>query len=152
VFRARIAGRESEGAFVRTGDLGFRARGQLFVTGRCKDLIILKGRNLAPQDVERSVEGCDETLRSGCGAAFSVEVEGEERVVVVQEVSEAGRARAPRILERIRDAVAEEHGTRIHGALLTEARSIPKTSSGKVRRFACKRAFLEGSLPVVARL
>ena len=96
-FGARLADDEAAGPFLRTGDLGFfdrgdRAGGELFVTGRLKDLIILRGRNLYPQDIEATVERAHAVLRPGGGAAFSVDVDGEERLVVVQEVDQIGRA------------------------------------------------------------
>src|SRR4029077_2284192 len=88
VFRARLAGgpaEAGEASFLRTGDLGFLRGGELFVTGRLKDLIIIRGRNLYPQDIELTVERSHPALRPGCGAAFSIELGQEERLVVVHE-------------------------------------------------------------------
>jgi acyl-CoA synthetase (AMP-forming)/AMP-acid ligase II/acyl carrier protein len=149
-FQAFLAG-TGEGPFLRTGDLGFLADGELFVTGRSKDLIILRGRNHYPQDIELTVEQADPALRSGCGAAFAVEVAGEERLVVVQEVERRLRDGLAEVAERVRRAVAEEHEAQVHEVVLIRAGSLPKTSSGKVQRHACRAAYAAGELAVVGR-
>jgi amino acid adenylation domain-containing protein len=156
-FRARLAGgpadagaEAGEASFLRTGDLGFLRGGELFVTGRLKDLIIIRGRNLYPQDVERTAEESHAALRPGCGAAFAVEDEGEERLVVVQELDPHHRDEAGAALEALRRAVAEEHEVMVHQAVLVRAGTIPKTSSGKIQRHAACAAFLAGSLVVEA--
>jgi amino acid adenylation domain-containing protein len=152
LFRARTAG--GDGPFLRTGDFGFvAADGELFVTGRLKDLIILRGRNVYPQDVERTAERVDPALRPGGGAAFSIERGGEERLVVVQEV-EHGRPGAPEpsdLAEAVRRAVADEHEVAVEEVVLLRSGTLPKTSSGKVRRQACREGYLAGSLTVVGR-
>jgi amino acid adenylation domain-containing protein len=141
-----------EGPFLRTGDLGFIEDGELFVTGRLKDLIILRGRNHYPQDLELTAERSHGALRPGGGAAFAVDLEGEERLVIVCEVE---RRRGLRDLEMeevaaaVRRAVAEEHEVQVHRVVLLRAGTLPKTSSGKVRRHACRAGFLAGSLTVV---
>jgi len=94
--------------FLRTGDLGFIQDGELFITGRFKDLIIIRGRNHYPQDLELTVEQCDEALRPGCGAAFSVDIEGEERLIIVQEVDQRKNPDLEALIEDIRLAIAEE--------------------------------------------
>lgn len=149
-FRARLAGRP--GSFLRTGDLGLLDEaGRLFVTGRLKDLVILRGRNHYPQDIEWAVERSDPpALRPGCGAAFTVLVDGEEAVVVVHEVTAAGRAEPAAVLAAARRAVTEEVDADPHAVVLVEPRTIPKTSSGKIQRGACRDAFLAGELRVVA--
>ncbi len=152
-FRAFIAdGAGGERPFLRTGDLGFLSGGELFVTGRAKDLIIIRGRNHYPQDIELTVESSHAALRPGCCAAFAVEEGGEERLVIVQEVRrEAARgADLSAALEAIRRGVAEEHEVQLQAVVLIRPASLPKTSSGKVRRSACRAAFLQGSLDVVA--
>ncbi|MBQ1066093.1 AMP-binding protein [Micromonospora sp. D75] len=151
-FRARLAG-SGDGPFLRTGDLGFLTDdGELFVTGRHKDLIIIAGRNHYPSDIEVTVEQSDPTLRPGCGVACSVEVDGEERLVVIQEVG-GSRARldAERVVTAIRGAVAQEHGLQVHDVVLIKQGSIPKTSSGKLQRRAARQSFLTGDLTVLAR-
>jgi len=132
--------------YLRTGDLGFLVDGELFVAGRLKDLVILRGRNLYPQDVELAVERSHPALRPGCGAAFAVEVDGEERLVVVQEVDRHYAAGLTPLEAAIRRAVAEEQEAQIHVLVLVRAGSIPKTSSGKIQRRACRELFLAGKL------
>jgi amino acid adenylation domain-containing protein len=140
-----------EGPFLRTGDLGFLHGGELFVTGRLKDLIILRGRNHYPQDVELAAERSHPDLRPGNGAAFSVEIEGEERLVVVHEVERRRREGLEEVAEAVRRAVAEEHEVQVHEVVLIRAGSLPKTSSGKVQRRLCRELYLRGELPVVGR-
>ncbi|NTX16598.1 amino acid adenylation domain-containing protein [Myxococcus sp. CA056] len=149
-FRGRLAG-TGEGPFLRTGDLGIVEGGEVFVTGRLKDVLILRGRNLYPQDLELTVERGHPALRPGCGVAFSVEAEGEERLVIVQEVS--GKAAEGGIIDealaRIRATLVEEHGVAAHAVVLITSGSLPKTSSGKVQRRVTKQAFLTDGLEVV---
>lgn len=149
-FRARLADK-GEGPFLRTGDLGFIHAGELFVTGRLKDLIIIRGLNYYPQDIERTVERSHEALRAGCGAAFGVEVGNEERLVVVQEIERRyiRKLDAEPVIEAIRQGVSREHGIRAYGVVLIKTSSLPKTTSGKVRRRLCREHFIQGSLNVV---
>jgi amino acid adenylation domain-containing protein len=137
------------GPFLRTGDLGFILDGELFITGRLKDLIIIRGLNHYPQDIELTAEKCHTSLRPGCGAAFSVEVEGEEQLVIVQEALSTREHDLPAVIEKIRETVAEQHEVRAHGVVLIKSGSIPKTTSGKIQRRACREKFLNGSLEVV---
>jgi acyl-CoA synthetase (AMP-forming)/AMP-acid ligase II len=150
-FQAYLAD-TGEGPFLRTGDLGFLKDGELFVTGRLKDLVIIRGRNHYPQDIERTAERSHPALRPGHCAAFSVDVSGEEQLVVLAEVDERHRLRngsaldVGAIIETIREAVAEDHELAVHAVLVLKAGSIPKTSSGKVQRYACRFSYLaEGS-------
>lgn len=140
-----------EGPFLRTGDLGFRRGEELFITGRLKDVIIIRGRNHYPQDLEQTVEECHPALRAGGGAAFSVEVEDEERLVIVQEVERSylRNLDVEDVVGSIRQAVSELHELQVHAVLLIKTSSIPKTSSGKIQRHACRRGFLDKSLHVV---
>jgi len=140
-----------EGPFLRTGDLGFMSDGEIFVTGRLKDLIIIRGRNHYPQDIELTVEGCHKLLRPGCGAAFSVEASGEERLVIVQEVNDEQHPDTDEIIGAIRREVAEDHDLQIYSIDLIRSGSIPKTTSGKIQRQSCRELFLENGLEVVAR-
>ncbi len=150
-FGARLAPPADAGdRFLRTGDLGFLADGELFVTGRLKDLIILRGRNLYPQDVELTAERSHPALRPGCGAAFGVEREGEERLVVVQEVEGVDAAELAAAAEAIRRAVAEEHEAALDDVVLVRRNTVPKTSSGKIQRRACRAAYLAGALSSLA--
>ena len=148
-FGARLE--SGKGPFLRTGDLGFLRGGDLFVTGRLKDVMIVRGRNVYPQDLEWSVAGCHPLVRAEGGAAFSVEVDGDERLVVVQEVERLARGADPGpVLDAVRGALAEQHDLDAHAVCLIKALTLPKTSSGKVRRRACRDAYLDGSLEVVA--
>ncbi len=150
-FQARLAD-TGAGPFLRSGDLGFLREGELFVTGRLKDLIIIRGRNYYPQDIELTVEQSHAALRPGCCAAFMAEVAGEERLVVVQELDRRYRSQdVEPVLDAIRRAVAEQHGLSLHAAVLIRHGSIPKTSSGKVQRHACQADFLEGRLEIVGQ-
>lgn len=149
-FNAYLADTD-EGPFFRTGDLGFLRDGELFITGRLKDVIIIRGRNHYPQDIELTVEKSHPALRSGCGAAFAVEVNGQERLVVVQEVERSylRKLDVNEVVGNIREMVAQEHDLQVYTILLLKTGSIPKTSSGKIQRYACRNRFLTGSLDVV---
>ncbi|MGZ4106781.1 MAG: condensation domain-containing protein, partial [Tumebacillaceae bacterium] len=139
-----------EGPFLRTGDLGFVREGELFVTGRMKDLIIIRGRNYYPQDIELSVQQSHAAVRNSNGAAFSVDVDGEEKLVVVQEVERQYRkGNHEEVIMAVRQAVGEEHQLQVHAVVLIKPASIPKTSSGKIQRHACRDRFLAGTLEVV---
>lgn len=141
-----------EGPFLRTGDLGFIKDGQVFITGRLKDLIIVRGRNHYPQDLERTVEEAHHALRAGGGAAFSIDEDGEEHVVVLQEVLRNVRSfDCEEIAANIREAVAAQHELQVYEVVLIKAGSLPKTSSGKVQRRASRDAYLSGLLTVVGR-
>ena len=148
IFHAHIAG--AGAPFLRTGDLGFLHNEQLFVTGRIKDLLIIRGLNHYPQDIELTVEACDSVLQPGCGAAFSIEGGNEERLVVVQEAANRANSNWEKIFTFIRRAIAESHELSPHAIVLIRAGTIPKTSSGKIQRWACKEAFLTGKLRIVA--
>ena len=140
----------NEGPFMRTGDLGFLQNDELFITGRLKDLIIIHGSNHYPQDIELTVEASHSALQSSSGAAFSVNENGKEQLVIVQEVIRAGRqADVNEVASAIRQAVAEKHDLQVFAVALVKPMSVPKTSSGKIQRRATKSAFLEGKLDVV---
>jgi acyl-CoA synthetase (AMP-forming)/AMP-acid ligase II len=145
-FRARLAD-TGAGPYLRTGDLGFVQDGELFVTGRIKDVIVIRGRNHYPQDIEATVQAAHPGLRPGCGAAFEVAREGQTRLVVVQEVDRRFRqADAAQAIGDIRQAVAERHELQVYDVVLLEYGSIPKTSSGKVRRASCRADYESGGL------
>ncbi|HAX70809.1 MAG TPA: hypothetical protein DCY14_14450 [Anaerolineae bacterium] len=148
-FHARLADSD-EGPFLRTGDLGFLHNDELFVTGRLKDLIIIHGSNHYPQDIELTVEASHAALQQSSGAAFSVTDEGKEKLVIIQEVTRQGRnADVNEVASAIRQAVSEKHDLQVFAIVLVKPMSIPKTSSGKIQRRACKAAFLNGELEVV---
>ncbi len=149
-FGARLA--DGDGPFLRTGDLGFLVAGELFVTGRSKDLLIVRGRNHHPQDVELTAERASAALRPGCGAAFAIEPEdgeGAERVVLVFEVDRHSDQPIEVVAQAVRAAVAEEHELRLAELVLIRASTLPKTSSGKVQRHACRELYRRGELAVV---
>jgi acyl transferase domain-containing protein/acyl-CoA synthetase (AMP-forming)/AMP-acid ligase II/acyl carrier protein len=147
-FAARTA--NGDGPFLRTGDLGFVHGGELYIAGRIKDLIILRGRNIYPQDIELTVERCHPAVRPACGAAFTVDTDVDDRLVVVSEVRRDSRDVPVEVVAgAIRQAVAEEHEVQVDVVVLLRPGSIPKTSSGKVQRHACKAGYIGGTLEVV---
>jgi 8-amino-7-oxononanoate synthase len=160
----------AEGPFLRTGDLGFIRDGELFVTGRLKDLIIIRGRNIYPQDVERCVEKIVDFVRPNTCAAFSIEADGEEALAIVIEADrrlvrtvqqwnkqrealaeciEVECIEVERLISRIRQAVAEEFEIQLHQVAFVMPGSFPRTTSGKVQRAACRSRMLKGSLEEV---
>jgi acyl carrier protein len=139
-----------EGPFLRTGDMGFLRDAELFIAGRLKDLVIIRGLNHYPQDIELTAEQSCAALRPGCGAAFSVEVEGEEQLVIVYEIERYAELDITEAAAAIRQAVSEQHEVQVYAVSLIETGTIPKTSSGKLQRRACRARFLAGSLDVVA--
>lgn len=149
-FRAHLAD-STPRSFLRSGDLGFFHAGELFVTGRLKDMIIVRGVNRYPQDIEMTVEHAHPRLRSGACAAFAVDVAGQERLVVVCEVERGPRmATWDEVLDAIRREVTLAHDLPPDGIILVRPGSVPKTSSGKIQRKACRQAFFEHALRVVA--
>src|SRR6185436_3506840 len=147
-FDARTAG--GAGPFLRTGDLGFLWEDELYITGRLKDLIIIRGSNHYPQDIELTVERAHPALRPGGGAAFSVDVGGDERLVVVQEIQrESRQVDAGVIAAAVRKAVADEHEVQLWALAVIKPGSLPKTTSGKIQRRQAKADFLAGSLDLV---
>ena len=140
-----------EGPYLRTGDLGYINNGELFVTGRLKDLIIIRGLNHYPQDVERTVEKRTRDLKLGYCAAFSIDDDSEERLVVVQEVGRhLPEVDLKKVVEVVRQVVLEQHELQLDTFVLVKPGSIPKTSSGKIQRYLCRAQFLAGSLKVIA--
>ena len=140
-----------DGPFLRTGDLGFLRNRQLFVTGRLKDAIIIRGRNYYPEDIEHSVEHAYEGLRPGHCAAFSIDLGDRERLAIVQEVEPRHRnLDTHRALQAVRLAVAVRHELEVHAIALVKAGTIPKTSSGKTRRSESRHRYLTGQMEILA--
>jgi acyl-CoA synthetase (AMP-forming)/AMP-acid ligase II len=151
ILQARLSG-EDEGSFVRSGDLGFILDHRLYVAGRIDDLIVARGRNHHPQDIELTVQQSSPVLRHGRGAAFTIADDGEERLVIVTEVSrQAGRLDVGEVAATIRAAVAAEHGLQVHTVVLLPPGALPTTSSGKVQRRLCAALFERGRLPELSR-
>ncbi|WP_437640298.1 amino acid adenylation domain-containing protein [Sorangium sp. So ce854] len=153
-FGARLRG-AGDLRFLRTGDLGFLHDGELFITGRLKDVIIVRGRNYYPQDIELAVCSAHEAFATDGGAAFSVgledgvslPVEEPVAIVVCQEIKRGQRGLDLEALARAaRRAVAQQFGLPVHAIVLLPPRRLPKTTSGKAQRRACKAAFLRGEL------
>jgi acyl carrier protein len=147
-FHAYIAG-SNEGPFLRTGDLGFFHEGQLFVTGRLKDLIIVRGVNRYPQDIEQTVERASPRINAGEVAAFAVDLHGRERLIVVAEVERTRRSDWADVIAAIRRDVTREHELPPDAVVLVRFGSIPKTSSGKIQRHACREEFMNSQLQII---
>lgn len=179
LFRAYLQD-SGEGPFLRTEDLGFIKHDQLFITGRLKDIIIVHGLNHYPQDIESTVESCHPSLRPGCSAAFSIDHRNEEELVIVAEVERRYRkeeisvpdinatrredaeinafspdldnpVNTKEVTGSIRQAINEYHDLKVYSVVLIKAGAIPKTSSGKIQRHACKLAYLADTLEFVAK-
>ena len=148
-FGASPAGSAEDG-FLRTGDLGFVLDGELFVTGRIKELVIVGGRNHYPADIEFACEAAVPALRRGCGAAFGLHEGGHERVAIVYEVHELPPAAWDAVIQDMRAAVTRALGPPLDTVVLVRTRTVPKTSSGKVQRSLCRSLLLSGGLDVVA--
>ncbi|MEO7359695.1 MAG: aminotransferase class I/II-fold pyridoxal phosphate-dependent enzyme, partial [Gemmatimonadaceae bacterium] len=149
-FHATLPG--SSQTYLRTGDLGVMVNGELVVTGRIKDLVILDGRNYYPHDVEVVAERCHANLRPGYTAAFSVTDTWRERLVLVAEVARSHKPTDENtIFQSLRSELANAIGIVPEEIVLIAAHTIPRTSSGKIQRRACRQAYLDGSLEVVGR-
>jgi acyl-CoA synthetase (AMP-forming)/AMP-acid ligase II len=158
-FHAHLAG--GDGPFLRTGDLGALHDGELFVTGRLKDVLIVRGFKHYPQDLEHTAERQHAAIRPGCSAAFSIDGDDGEAVAIALEVD---RRQVPQLddpaerdgflaslIDRVRVAVVEHHGIVLSAVSVLSHGAMPKTSSGKLRRRACRDAFRDGSLDEIAR-
>ncbi len=148
-FAARFPGDEG-GGYLRTGDLGFLLEGELYVAGRLKDVLIIRGRNHYPHDIEHTVTGAHPALTSGAGAALAVSVNGQECLVIVQEVDRHAATDVDAIFRSIRREVTAEHEVDVFAIVLIRRASLPRTTSGKVQRFLCREQYLSGTLKVVA--
>ena len=145
-FKASLNGKQ----YLRTGDLGFVADGELYITGRLNDVLVFWGLNHYPQHIEQTVEQCHPGLKPNCGAAFSVEVAGKPRLVVAQEIERTYRKSLvmEQVVEAIRWHLFQQHFIDIYGIVLLSPGRIPKTSSGNVQRRRCKEMFLDENLEV----
>jgi acyl-CoA synthetase (AMP-forming)/AMP-acid ligase II len=139
-----------QGPYLRTGDLGFLVQGELFITDRITDLIIIRGQNYSPIDIELKAEESHPALRANCGAAFTVNGDdGEEHLIVVHEIARDSNSDPEEVKGAIRQSIAEYYGLRVYDIRLLMAGTVPRTTSGKIQRQVCRAAFLNGSLKCV---
>ncbi len=151
LFQAKI--KEGDGAgYLRTGDLGFVLENEVFVVGRCKDLVVIRGRNYYPDDIELTVAACNPHSSTREVAAFSIEGDEGERLVIVQEeAARTSSAELDKIIQTVCETVAATHDVEVHGILLTRTGSLPRTPSGKIQRRLARERYLSKELPVVAQ-
>jgi len=150
IFHAHLSD-TGEGPFLRTGDLGFLHGDELFITGRLKDMLIVRGVNRYPQDIEHTVSRCHELLEGMTCAAVMAEIAGKDRLIVVSEAPRAKSKELAEAIATIRKEVAIEQEVSVDAVALIRRGSIPKTSSGKIQRHACREHFLNHTLPVLER-
>jgi acyl-CoA synthetase (AMP-forming)/AMP-acid ligase II len=147
-FQARLSG--SERNWLRTGDLGSLVDGELYVTGRLKDLIIIRGQNHYPHDIEATINGIHPALRAHGAAAFSIEHEDGEQLGLVLELERnALESDLLQIAALVRDAVSRQHQLQVDRLAFVLPGSIPKTSSGKIQRYLTRQRLLQGELPLI---
>lgn len=150
-FKAKI--KDSDGPdYLRTGDLGYIRKGELYITGRIKDVVIVHGHNHYPQDIEHTVQKSHPALRPEYGAAFSINVDGHEQLVVLQELKRTHlrKINADEVIGKIRQSIAQHHDLQVHTVQLLRTGSVAKTSSGKTQRGLCRKMFLQAQFKVVA--
>jgi acyl transferase domain-containing protein/acyl-CoA synthetase (AMP-forming)/AMP-acid ligase II/acyl carrier protein len=148
-FQARLVGSQDD--WLRTGDLGFVHEQDLYITGRLQDLLILRGRNVYPQDLEELAQLAHTRVRPSCVAAFGLELDGEERAVVLAEVDKRGEGfSSDEVIRAIRARVADGAEVELHAVVLVRQGTLPKTTSGKIRRRLAKQMWLGGELEIVA--
>ena len=153
IFRARIEGGGEEG-YLRTGDLGFVGEEGLFVTGRLKDLLIMRGRNYYPEDLEDAVRLAHPALANGRAAAFGFEAAGEEALVIAFEPTRDAikpESLAAAVATAVA-AVSRGFGLRLHDFVVLRPGGLPRTTSGKVQRARCRALYLEAALPVLMKI
>lgn len=149
-FAATITG-EDDTVHLRTGDLGFLCGGELYISGRIKELMIVHGRNIFPQDIERTIISSHPTLRPGGCAVFAASIDNEDRVMVVQELNDAVEPDgAVELADSIRDIVSRVHAISVHRVVFVGKGEVPKTTSGKIQRQRLRETYsatatLEGS-------
>lgn len=156
-FHATVEGGD-EKHFLRTGDLGFLHNNELFICGRLKDLIIIGGRNYYPQDLEATAESTSDLLRPGCSAAFTIDPThtGGEEVAIVMELREVPTEKEAQnvcnpLADQVRSAINQEHSLSVSQIIFLQTKTVPKTTSGKIARAWCRKAFIGGTLKVVFR-
>jgi acyl-CoA synthetase (AMP-forming)/AMP-acid ligase II/alkanesulfonate monooxygenase SsuD/methylene tetrahydromethanopterin reductase-like flavin-dependent oxidoreductase (luciferase family) len=148
-FGASLAGDASAARYLRTGDLGFAHDGRLYVTGRLKDLLIVRGRNIHPQDVEDAAQRADARLRPGRGVAFPVATDDGERIGLVQETAVQHPAELEHLARAVRETVFDQLQVGVETVVFVPPHSVRRTSSGKLQRRATRRALDAGELNVL---
>jgi acyl-CoA synthetase (AMP-forming)/AMP-acid ligase II/acyl carrier protein len=140
-----------EGPFLRTGDMGFIKDNRLYITGRLKDMIIIRGKNYFPQDIERTVQETSDVIRKGCCAVFSITIEEKERVFIVTEIKKdsLNRVNMKQLTHDIIRSVSRNHEIEVYAVILVPPDTLPKTSSGKLQRHLCRKEFVEIKLPII---
>ena len=152
IFQAHLTNDSSHKNFLRTGDLGFLHEGFLYIGSRLKDLIIIRGRNCVPQDIEESIERAHDYLRPAHCAAFSIDEQDSERLVIVCEVTRGSRKKDfSEVFPAIKKILADEHQLHADHIILIQPLTLPKTTSGKVQRRATKNSYLEKQLKILAQ-
>lgn len=154
IFNAHIMNSD-EGPFLRTGDMGFMdGSGQLYVTGRLKEMIIIRGRNYFPQDIEVTAQDSCNVLRRNYGAAFAMDYDDQERLVLVQEVhkTHVNNLNFKKVLQQVRMALRAEQSLDLSDLVLIKQGTLPITSSGKIRRSYCKEKFVNRTLTEIKEL
>ena len=147
IFQARVSDPSDDRGYLRTGDLGFLWEGELYPTGRCKDLIIVRGRNYYPQDIEDGLRNAHPAVRPGGLLAFAApDATGEEGLVIVAELQDGAREPAEAVARALRDRVFQDHQLGCSGVVIGQRGTVPKTTSGKLRRQTCRADYLSGAL------
>lgn len=151
IFGAHLA--TGEGPYLRTGDMGFMLDGELYLTSRLKDLIIIRGRNYSPSDIEHAVEAADPAIRENGVAAFTIGGEKGEELVVAAEITPQAMANfdPAAVLRKVRAAIATEFDLRLSRAAFVHRGKLPRTTSGKIQRAICRRDFEAGTLVLAER-
>lgn len=142
---------QEKDSFLRTGDLGFMHEGELYITGRLKNVIIIKGKNHYSHDIERTVEKAHPSIWPGGCAVVSIENSGSERVIIIAEIQHKLVKHTQEVIKAIRRAVSEHHELPVYDISLTFPGSIPRTTSGKIRHFLCKKNYLSGTLKEIKK-
>jgi acyl-CoA synthetase (AMP-forming)/AMP-acid ligase II len=145
-FAAQLSGNNDGSSYLRSGDVGFLHEGELYITGRLKSLIISEGKNHYPHDIERTVESSHSAIRPAGCAVFSIRNAECEDIIIVAELEHKLFVMAEEIIKAIREAVSLNHGLHVHDIRLTKPGDIPKTTSGKIRYFLCKKNYVASIL------